>query len=350
MPSKSFPTSDDFIAKLPKVELHLHLEGSVRPRTLRELARRKSRLREETESWIAERERLGFRYRHFQDFLEAFKLVSLLLETPQDYALATTHLIEALAAENVRYAEITLAAGVLLWKKQPVDAVFEAVAEAAAEASGRLGVRIAWIMDAVRQFGIEPARQVIKWAARFREHGVVGFGIGGDEGKGPAEMYVDIYREARDRGLHTTAHAGETVGPHSIRAAVELLEAERIGHGITAGEDASVIALLGEREIALEICPTSNVATGVIARWADHPLPQFLQAGLAVTLNSDDPAMFDTSVQEEFRRAARQFALSDEDILRMTWDAIRVAFLPEDHKARLFEELQTVSGGVMLSE
>ena len=334
----SFPSVESFIRRLPKAELHLHLEGSVRPETLRELSRAKGRLRKETEDWISERTRRGFRYAGFKRFLNAFKLVALLLETPSDYALITSRLMEWLAVQNVRYAEITLAAGVLLWKKQSVPAVFEAVAQAGRAASG-LGVRVNWIFDAVRQFGAGHARAVLRWAARFRSAGVVAFSIGGDEKGGPAERFAEVYREARDLGLHVTAHAGESVGPESIRKAVELLGAERIGHGLTAAQDEAVMGLLRDRRIPLEVCPSSNVCTGVLARLEDHPLPRFLQSGLVVTLNSDDPAMFGTSLEGEFVLAARTFAWDEGDILRLTENAIRSAFLPENERQDLLAEL-----------
>jgi aminodeoxyfutalosine deaminase len=338
---------ESFIRRLPKAELHLHLEGSVRPATLQEMARQKGRLIEETEDWIEERRRQGFRYPQFSDFLKAFKLLSLLLETPEDYALATTRLVEDLAAENVRYAELTLSAGVILWKKQPLEAIFEAVAEAASEASGRSGVRIAWIFDAVRQFGPDQARRVVNIAARFRHQGVVAFGIGGDEVRGPAETLVDVYREARDLGLHVTAHAGEAAGPLSVRDAVELLGAERIGHGTSAARDAATLQLLAERGIPVEVCLTSNLATGVIGTIEEHPLPQFLEAGVRVTLNSDDPAMFATNLEEEMKIAARRFGLSREDLVLLTANAIRGAFLAEEERTALLGELRRAAGVAM---
>ena len=333
------PSLETLIARLPKVELHLHLEGSIRPETLRALVEAKGRGTKKIDRWIAERGRRGYRYRNFLEFLEAFKTVLLLLETPADYALATTRLVEWLSQQNVRYAEITLAAGAVLWRKQPLDAIFEAVAEAAAEAQARVGVRVQWIFDAVRHFGVAHVREVLDWAVRYRHRGMVAFGIGGDGGRGPAEWFAEIFREARDAGLHVVAHAGETVGPESIRAAVELLGAERIGHGLTAARDPAVMALLRERAIPLEVCPTSNVATGVLDRIEDHPLPQFLAAGLTVTLNSDDPALFGTSLEEEFVRAAHCFSLTRDHIVRLAENAIRAAFLPEAEKQSMLEEL-----------
>jgi aminodeoxyfutalosine deaminase len=321
-----------FITRLPKAELHLHLEGSAQPETLRELARRKRRLKKETEDWIRQRTGQSFRYRDFPDFLSAFRLVTLLLETPEDYALVTTRLVEWLASQNVRYAEVTLAAGVVLWKKQPLDAIFEASAAAARAVEARCGVRLRWILDVTRHFGTEAAWPVLAAAVRYREQGVVAFGIGGDEVRGPVELFTDIAQEARAQGLHVVAHAGETVGPESIRRAVETVGAERIGHGFTAAQDASVLTLLRERRIPLEVCPTSNVATGLLARFEDHPLPKFLAAGLVVTLNSDDPAMFGTSLEGEYLAAAEQFALSHEQILRLCATGFQASFLPEEEK------------------
>ncbi|HVB28688.1 MAG TPA: adenosine deaminase, partial [Terriglobia bacterium] len=175
------PLAEEFIAKLPKVELHLHLEGSLRPDTLRELSRGKGRMESEVEQWILGRQQHEYRYSTFMEFVEAFKFVVLMLETPEDYALATVRLMEWLAAQNVKYAEITLSAGVVLWKQQPLDQVYEAIRAASLEAGARLGVRVNWIFDAVRQFGAEHAREVLTWASRYRSRGVVAFGLGGDE-------------------------------------------------------------------------------------------------------------------------------------------------------------------------
>jgi aminodeoxyfutalosine deaminase len=334
---------DAFIARLPKVELHLHLEGSIRPETLEELGATKSWLKQKVGDWVSERERESYRYGSFQKFLMAFVLVTLLLEGPEDYALSTTRLIEWLAEQRVKYAEVTLSAGVILWKKQPLDAIFEAIAQATAEAGRRCGVRVRWIFDAVRQFGADPALAVLEWAGRCRSQGVVAFGIGGDEIRGPAALFADAYHRARDLGLHVTAHAGETAGPASIRDAVELLGAERIGHGLTILSDPGVVELVRARRIPLELCPTSNVATGLIAGFQEHPLPKFLEAGLKVTLNSDDPAMFGTTLERELQLAARTFGLSSRQIVELSGNAVQAAFLPEHERAELSRELHAAA-------
>lgn len=335
------PSLSSFIARLPKVELHIHLEGALRPEALLELSRNKPALRQRVEEWIVARRAEAYRYPTFRDFLLAFGLVSLLLETPQDYALATTRLMEWLAEQNVRYAEIIFSAGVVLWKTQSVPAVFEAIAAASDEAQARTGVRVKWIFDAVRQFGLQHVREVLHWGARYRAHGAIGFGIGGDEAAAPAALFPDIFREARDLGLHCLAHAGEACGPESIRDAVELLGAERIGHGLTAIRDPNVMALLRDRQIPLEVCPSSNVSTGLIAQFGDHPLPKFLQAGLLVTLNSDDPAMFGTSLHEEFERAALCFGLERETLAELCRNAVTASFLEVDQKRELLSELKS---------
>jgi len=336
---------DPFLRPLPNVELHLHLEGSVQPETLQELSRSKGRLDKETRDWISERAQQRYRYKDFQDFLKAFKLVTLLLETPSDYAVATARLIEELAKQNVMYAEITFAAGVVLWKKQPLEAIFEAMASAARAAQEVLGVRVQWIFDAIRHFGVDHTREVLHWAERFRSLGVVALGIGGDETRAAAELFREVFREARELGLHAVAHAGEVSGPESVRQAVEALGAERIGHGLTAARDPAVLALLRDRRIPLEVCLTSNVATGVLRRVEDHPLLQFLDARLMVTLNTDDPAMFSTDLTGEYLLAARTFGLTREQILHLGQNAIRAAFLPEEEKVKLLSTMPSPDRG-----
>ena len=234
---------------------------------------------------------------------------------------------------------MTLSAGVVLWKKQPLEAIFEAAAASARAAGRRLGVQVNWILDAIRQFGAAHALEVARQAARWRDRGVVAFGIGGDEARGPARDFVEVYREARDSGLRLTAHAGEAAGPGSVRDAVELLGAERIGHGTSAARDPGTLHLLAERRITAEVCLSSNLATGVIASLADHPLRSFLGAGVPVALSSDDPAMFATSIGNEMMLAARHFGLSAAELLGLAQNSIDGAFLPEPARAELRSEL-----------
>ena len=302
---------DDFVLQIPKAELHLHLEGSVEPETLHEL---------DPETPVEEFRAL-YRYADFDAFLKAFGVIGKRLRTPEDYALITRRLLERLASENVRYAEITLAAGVVLWKGQEFAPVFEAVREASAGSP----VEVRWILDAVRQFGPEQAMQVAEWAAERVHCGVVALGIGGSEQRGPAEWFKDAYAFARGAGLHLVAHAGESAGPESIWA-VLAIGAERIGHGIAAARDPELLRHLKERDIPLEICITSNLVTGVVKRMEEHPLRKLYDAGVPIVLNSDDPAMFGCGLADEYRLAARAFGFSEAELRGIAENGFRYRF------------------------
>ena len=323
---------DDLIARLPKAELHLHLEGTVRPRTLRHLAERHRTL--------LSTEALDQLYstRDFRAFLDAFKTICQHLQSPEDYEFITYEALRELAAQNVRYAELTLSAGVIVWKGESVAESFEGVAEGSRRAREDLGISTAWIFDAVRQFGPEPAREVVRQAARLRDRGVVGFGIGGDERHGPAELFRDVFAGASSEGLRLTAHAGETSGPESVWGALEVMGAERIGHGLTAAEDPELLDYLVEKQIPVEICLTSNVRTGCLDDLARHPLRRYFERGMALVLNTDDPALFATDLNREYRLARELFGFTDEELAKLARSSFQSAFLsPQDRDAYLAE-------------
>jgi aminodeoxyfutalosine deaminase len=301
----------DFLETMPKAELHLHLEGSVEPETLHEL----------DPATPIEECRAIYSYPDFDAFLKAFGAVGKRLRTPEDYALVTRRLLERLAAQNVRYAEIILAAGVVLWKEQEFAPIFDAVCEASRDAA----VEVRWILDAVRQFGVEPAMRVAELAAERVDRGVVAYGIGGSEERGPAAWFTEVFGFARSSGLRLTAHAGESMGPESVWAALEL-GAERIGHGIAAVHDPDLMRHLRDRDIPLEICVTSNLVTGVVKRVEDHPIRRLHDAGVPIVLNTDDPAMFGCSLTEEYRLAARVFGFSDAELRAIAQNGFRYAF------------------------
>src|SRR5580698_6589244 len=250
---ESRPSS--FIRQLPKAELHLHLEGAVDAATLLEL-----RLRHGDRATLAETEAL-YRYNDFPTFLMAFKEVSAHLRGPDDYEHATYRLMQRLKEETVLHAEVYVAVGVCLFRKQDFAAIFEGLERGRARGARDFGVSLLWIFDAVRQFGAAAAREVFEWAVRCRERNVIGIGIGGDEQKAPPELFREVYGFAADHGLHRTAHAGEYAGPESIWGAMNL-KAERIGHVLTAAQDAELIEELASRQTPVEICISSNVHTG----------------------------------------------------------------------------------------
>jgi len=323
------------IASLPKAELHLHLEGSIQPATVCALTRRHGVGITEVE--VRER----YAYRDFPQFIDAFKWVTSFLREPQDYALIAQDLAEHLLTQNIAYAEVTLSVGVMLLRKQRPEANFEAIMRAT-EPFAKHGLRFGWIFDAARQFGAEAAMEVLGAAKRCGSNSIVAFGIGGDELSVATKEFRPVYEKASEIGLHRLIHAGEIGGPEGIREAVELLRVERIGHGIAAIRDPALMDFLAERRIPLEICPQSNIRTGALSkqlRRADagielHPLPQLLRHGIPIVLSTDDPAMFHTTLLQEYENAARM-GLSEQELAHLVEMSFEHSFLREDEKLSL---------------
>ncbi|MCZ2154387.1 MAG: adenosine deaminase [Bryobacterales bacterium] len=302
---------DSWIAALPKAELHLHLEGSAEPETLARLLPGLS----------LEEIRSHYRYRGFAEFLESFKWVARHLRTPEDYCEVARDLFSTLAKQNVRYAEVMLSVGVLLWKQQDAAETFEALAAVAEEAP----LTIRWVFDAIRQFPVDAAEEVLELAIAYRDRGVVGFGIGGSEQLGPARHFRGVFADARRAGLRLTVHGGETTGPQSIWEALEG-GAERIGHGIRAAEDLVLLRHLAEHRIPLEISISSNVLTGSVASLEAHPIRAIYDAGVPIILNTDDPAMFHTSLNREYQIAQDKFGFSEEELREISTNGFQFAF------------------------
>jgi aminodeoxyfutalosine deaminase len=314
------------------------MEGSLAPRTVVELAARYADSFDPAA--VAER----YHTTDFAGFIEAYKWVTSYLRAPRDYALAALRLADALLAQNVVYAEVTLSAGVMLLRKQDVAANFRAIREAVAPFEKR-GLRLQWIFDTVRQFGPSAARDVARRAIELRREGVVAYGIGGDELSLPTVQFRDVYDWVAANGLHRVAHAGEIGGPELVHEAVELLGAERIGHGIAALRDPYLMNWLAKRSVPLELCPVSNLRTGALARQLgregapdvalrDHPLPRLLRSGIPATLSTDDPAMFETDLSCEYAGLA-EMGLTTSEILRVAEASFAAAFLPAAEKESL---------------
>ena len=314
-----------FLLFLPKAELHLHLEGSIEPATLLELKKRHGK-----DGTPAEVEQL-YRYEDFNGFLRAFKAMTEHLQTPADYELITYHLMEKLKAQNVLHAEVYVSVGVCLWRKQDFAAIFEGLERGRKRGERDFGVSMLWIFDAVRQFGPIEAQRVAEQAARHKGPSVVGFGIGGDEQKAQPELFRDVYAYAAENGLRLTAHAGESAGPESIWGALNL-RAERIGHGLTAWQDLELVEELATRQIPVEICLTSNLRTGCCQTLAEHPVRNYFDHGVMVTLNTDDPAMFRTSLAREYELAQDTFAFTDEHLRELARNSFEASFLPAEKK------------------
>ncbi len=314
-----------FIVALPKAELHLHLEGSIDPPTVLELKKRHGKT-----GTLAEVEAL-YRYNDFTGFLMAFKTVTEELQTAEDYELLTYRLMEKLKAENVLHAEVYVSVGVCLWRKQDFDFIFKGMERGRERGERDFGISLLWIFDAVRQFGADKAQRVAELAARYRGASVVGFGIGGDERQAAPELFRDVYAYAAKNGLRLTAHAGETAGPGSIWGAINL-PAERIGHGFTASQDPELVEALAKRQIPVEICITSNLRTGICPTIAEHPVRNYFDQGVMVTLNTDDPAMFATSLSREYQLAQEAFGFTDEHLRELARNSFEASFLPAEKK------------------
>jgi aminodeoxyfutalosine deaminase len=284
---------------MKKAELHVHLEGSIGPETL--LAIDPSLTRGEIESYLT--------CTSFPQFLQGYIWVSKKLERPEHYALATRHLLDSLASQGVTYAEVTLSAGVVLWKEQDLAAVYDAVWTE----SQRSSVETFWILDAIRQFGPEKGMDVAEFAVSRRDDGIIAYGIGGDEVRGPAHWFRDVFAYARDGGLHLVCHAGETAGPESVLGALAI-GAERIGHGIAAARDAALMAQLRDDNVPLEVCISSNVCTGAVASLEEHPVRKLYDAGVPVTIHTDDPAFFHTTLTREYELAESIFGLPADEL------------------------------------
>src|SRR5580765_3718608 len=317
-----------FIRQLPKAELHLHLEGSVEPATLLELRKLHG-----DRTTLAEVESL-YGYTDFQSFLMAFKAVSAHLRGPDDYELITYRLMQRLKEENVLHAEVYVAVGVCLFRKQDFPAIFEGLERGRARGARDFGVSLLWIFDATRHFGVEEAQRVFELAARYRDRHVIGVGIGGDEVKAPPELFRGVYAYAEDHGLRLTAHAGETGPAESIWGALNL-HAERIGHGLSAAQDADLIEELAYRQIPVEICVTSNVRTGCCKAIAEHPVKSYFDQGMMITLNTDDPALFGTSLAREYQLAQDTFGFTDEHLRELARNSFEASFLGADEKLEL---------------
>jgi adenosine deaminase/aminodeoxyfutalosine deaminase len=327
----------DWLRGLPKAELHLHLEGTIKPETLIELSRR-----HDEQPLTLEQARALYQYEDFLGFLMSFKAVTERLKGPEDYELITYNMIRELARQGVVHAEVYVSFGIIhYWKKTDVEPFVEAIERGRERGEKEFGTTLLWIVDAVRHFGVEEGARVFRRAAELRERypSIVGIGIGGDEARGPADQFRELYQEAKAAGLRLTAHAGESVGPESIWSAINI-GAERIGHALAAQNDPELIEILAQKQIPLEINITSNIKTGCCKGFDVHPVKEYFESGLMITLNSDDPPMFGSDLLGEYVLAQQIYGFTMEQMRELAANAVEASFLDPARKLKLLQRVE----------
>ncbi|RSM60369.1 adenosine deaminase [Actinoplanes sp. ATCC 53533] len=326
-----------FIAQLPKAELHVHHVGSASPRIVAELASR-----HEGKSLVpADPAALAdyFAFRDFGHFIEVYLSVVDLIRDDEDVRMLTYEVARELARQHVRYAELTVTPYSHVRRGIPAPAFCAAIEDARAGAAADFGVELRWCFDIPGEAGLAAAEETLRIALVEQPAGLISFGLGGPEVGVPRPQFKPYFDKARAAGLHSVPHAGETTGPQTIWDALRDLGAERIGHGIAAVQDPQLMAYLADNEIPLEVCPTSNVRTRAVAGIDEHPLPALVAAGVPVTINSDDPPMFGTTLEEEYAVAARLLDLDAAGVAGLARAAVHASFLPAAGKSRLLTEI-----------
>ena len=332
-----------FIAGLPKAELHVHHVGSASPRIVSELAARHPGVVPSDLDALKE----FFAFRDFAHFIDVYLAVVGLVRTPEDVRLLTYEVAREMAeGQQVRYAELTCTpytsvlpgeAGVGM----PIEAYTEAIEDARVAAERDLGLVLRWIYDVPGESGVPAADATLTYALDHRPEGLVAFGLGGPEVGVPRAWFEPHFTAARAAGLHSVPHAGETTGPETVWDSLRLLGAERIGHGTSSAQDPALLAHLAETGVPLEVCPSSNVATRAVASLDEHPLRAFVEAGVTVTINSDDPPMFGTTLNREYEIAADLLGLDESGVADLARAAVRASFAPEAVQNRILDEVDT---------
>ncbi len=323
------------VARIPKVELHLHIEGAIPPETMLALIHR-----QEPASSIRTVEDLQrrFTFTDFAHFLELWCWKDRFITSERDFEEIAYQVLHNLHEQNVKYLEAHYSPGGYHEQGHSTQAITENLIAGRNRAFQDFGIRCEFILDLIRQHSPEKGFIYLDEATPYLGHGVIGVGLGGSEHDFPAGPYAELYHEARQRGFRLTAHAGEAAGADSIRAAIEQLGVERIGHGLRASEDPELVMLLKDRRIPLEMCVVSNVKTGVCASLSEHPIRDYFEQGLLVTVNSDDPAMFQTSINHEYEVLIQEFGFTRDDLQRISLYGIEASFLPGEEK----EQMKTV--------
>jgi aminodeoxyfutalosine deaminase len=332
----------DFIAGLPKAELHVHHVGSASPRIVAELAERHPAAGVPTDT---DELREFFAFRDFAHFIDVYLSVVDLIRTPEDVRMLTYEVARDMSVgQRLRYAELTCTPYTSVVRGIPIEAYTEAIEDARVAAERDFGLVMRWIYDIPGESGIPAAEATLSYALDHAPDALVGFGLGGPEIGVPRPQFQPHFDAARAAGLRSVPHAGETTGPETVWDAVRLLGAERIGHGTSSAADPSLLEHLAAEGIVLEVCPTSNIATRAVATMDEHPLRTFVEAGVPVTINSDDPPMFGTTLNGEYAVAADLLGLDEDGVADLARSAVRGSFAPADVQARILGEIDAYAG------
>lgn len=331
------PEVDAFIARMPKVELHLHLEGAIAPRTLLELARNNN-------VEIPARDVSGveqlFRYRNFGEFLTVYMSLVRAIVSGEDFERLAYELGMTLARQHVLYAEVMLSPMQHLLRGMDMLEAVAGTAAGFARVERETGLVVRLGLDYGRQYGPDLAWRVLEIAQAAMAHGVVAWSIGGNEIGHPPEPFAEVFMAAKAAGLRLMAHAGEVVGPASVWGAVDALRAERLGHGIRSIDDPDLVTHLRACGVVLDVCPSSNLCTGAALSWDQHPLRRLYDAGVTLTINTDDPTFFHTTLTDEYRNVVRYFNCGVDDLCTLVTNAVRASFLPEAEKVALLQRVE----------
>ena len=323
------------IRALPKAHLHVHLEGTIRPTTLLDIAQRHGA---PAPQGLHETARYAFT--NLAAFFVDYQRVRDCLQDPEDFQRIAYELCQDEAAQGVRYAEVTFSPAYHALRLGDWDMPIMAILEGFARGEEEFGIQCRLILDHSRRRPYDLAQQTLRTAVRYRDKGVIGLGLGGPEADYPPEPFAPLFLDALDAGLHSLPHAGEEAGPPSIRGALDALKAERLGHGVRVLEDPDLTAEVRERQIPLEVCPSINIATGIFGSLNDHPLPKLLEAGLLVTLNADVPAMTGSPIGNEFALARATFGLDDAALAKLARASVHASFMDAGTKAQLDREIE----------
>ncbi|MFD6423829.1 adenosine deaminase [Streptomyces sp. NPDC060198] len=327
-----------FIAGLPKAELHVHHVGSASPRIVAELAARHpdSKVPSDPEA-LAD----YFTFTDFGHFIQVYLSVVDLIRTPEDVRLLTYEVARDMARQNIRYAELTVTPYSSVKRGIPDQGFMEAIEDARKAAEAEFGTVLRWCFDIPGEAGLESAEETARLALDLRPEGLVSFGLGGPEIGVDRPQFKPYFDRAIAAGLHSVPHAGETTGPQTVWDALTALRAERIGHGTTSVQDPALLQHLAERRIPLEVCPTSNIATRAVTDLDAHPIKEMVAAGVLVTVNSDDPPMFGTDLNNEYAVAARLLDLDERGIAELAKNAVEASFMDPAGKRKLAAEIDT---------